>query len=347
MRLIFCWKNCGRILRKIKLPKKEDIQTSVLTWKWLNGLIAWSKHHSLPGFFKVPVYDVTVFVYKEAQRQDLFSKANSVAFSFFLSLFPSLMSLFTLLPFLRQYLFNYLPEQGANFDATLKSEIHGLMPGNAGDQIITFIEDLTTNPRVGLLSFGFLLAIFFASNGMLAMMNSFEKAVERSFKKRKSLRKRGIAIFLTSQLGFLLIASVLLIIVGNFLIEWLAHLIGLDRFFQWTLYAMRWVIILMLLYTVISLIYRYGVPTRRKFRMFSPGATLATVLSILSSVAFSFYVDRFSQYNKLYGSFGTIIVTMLWIQINALVLLLGFELNAAIAINRDIRADFNSNEEVK
>ena len=255
------------------------------------------------------------------------------------------MSLFTLLPFLRQYVFSFLPDKGANFDETLKTEIHELMPGNAGDQIITFIEDLITNPRVGLLSFGFVLAIYFASNGMLAMMKSFEKSEERSFKKRRPFQKRIIAILLTFQLGLLLIASVVLIIIGNLLIGWLAYYIDLDAFFKWSLYAMRWVIILMLVYTVISLIYRYGVPTLRKFSMFSPGATLATILSVLSSAAFSFYVDQFSQYNKLYGSFGTIIVTMLWIQINALVLLLGFELNAAIAINRDIRSDHNPDRE--
>jgi len=324
-------------LRKIKIPKKEQVKDSVLSWKWIGRLTEWSKHHSLPGFFKVPVYDVALFVYREAKRQDLISRANAVAFSFFLSLFPSLMSMFTLLPFLRQYVFSFLPDKGQNFDETLKNEIHELMPGNAGNEIARFIEDLITNPRVGLLSFGFILAIYFASNGMLAMMKSFEKTEERSFKKRKPLQKRLIAVLLTFQLGLLLIASVILIIVGNVLIDGLSSIISLDKFWEWTLYATRWVIILMLVYTVISLIYRYGVPTLRKFRMFSPGATLATILSVLSSIAFSFYVDNFSQYNKLYGSFGTIIVTMLWIQINALVLLLGFELNAAIAINRDIR----------
>ncbi len=326
-------------MKRIKLPKKNDVRESILRSKWVTGLVSWSKHHSMPGFFKVPVYDVSLFVYREAQRQDLISRANAVAFSFFLSLFPSLMSLFTLLPFLREYVFSFLPDKGANFDETLKTEIHGLMPGNAGDQIVVFIEDLITNPRVGLLSFGFILAIYFASNGMMAMMKSFEKSEERSFKKRKPFQKRLIAILLTFQLGFLLIASVVLIIIGNLLIGWLANLIKLDLFFQWSLSTLRWVVILMLVYTVISLIYRYGAPTLRKFSMFSPGAMLATVLSVLSSLAFSFYVDQFSQYNKLYGSFGTIIVTMLWIQLNALVLLLGFELNAAIAINRDIRSE--------
>lgn len=287
----------------------------------------------------LPVYDVLVFLYKETMRTDLFTRANSMAFSFFLSIFPSLMSLFTLLPYLRQYILHYfLPDaMEENFDELLTTEIQQLMPGSAGLEIAKFIEDLTTNPRVALLSFGFLLAIFFASNGMLTMMQGFEKSYQRTFKKRKPFRKRLIAIFLTFQFGVLLIASVVFIILGNFLLNALATLIRLDKLTEWSISIVRWVAIMLLFYTVISIIYRYGIPTIRKFKMFSPGATLAAVLSILTSIGFGFYVDNFGQYNKLYGSFGTIIVTMLWIQLNSLVLLIGFELNASIAVNRDMR----------
>ena len=75
----------------------------------------------------------------------------------------------------------------------------------------------------------------------------------------------------------------------------------------------------------------------RKFRFITPGATLAAILSILSSVVFSFFVDNFGSYNKLYGSIGTVIVIMVWIQLNAFILLIGFELNASIAVNRDLK----------
>jgi len=98
-------------------------------------------------------------------------------------------------------------------------------------------------------------------------------------------------------------------------------------------------------YTIISLIYRYGAAVRKKFHFFSPGATLATIFCILISIFFSFYVDNFSKYNELYGSFGTIIVTMIWIQLNSLILLIGFELNASIAINRDLKEVVEEEEE--
>ncbi|HMO38320.1 MAG TPA: YihY/virulence factor BrkB family protein [Saprospiraceae bacterium] len=337
-------------MNKLRKPKKRrrlrkpDLSPDAL-WRFVESLpvvrvlIDWSKRRSLPGLRRIPVYDICSFLYKEIQRSDLFTRANSMAFSFFISIFPSLMSLFTLLPYLRKYILKYLlpDEAEENFTEILKTEIQVFLPGNAGVEIARFIEDLITNPRVGLLSFGFFLALFFASNGMLTMMQGFEKAYTRTFKKRKPFRKRLIAIFLTFQLGILLLASVVLIIMGNFLIHTLNQWVELDKITGWAIFFTRWLAIIFLFYMVISIIYRYGMPTRRKFKLFSPGATIATVLCIVTSVGFGFYVDNFALYNKLYGSFGTIIVTMLWLQLNSLALLIGFELNASIAVNRDMR----------
>lgn len=323
-----------------KFPDLEVVKDYILKRTFVRRIIIWAKRNSLPGFLGIPIYDIIVFLIKETKSIDLFTRANSMAYSFFLSIFPSLMSLFTLLPYVRQYLLQFLfPNVDDRFDAVLKDEIQQFMPGNTGVVISNFIEDITTNPRVGLLSLGFFLAILFASNGMLTMMHGFEKSYKRTFKQRKPLRKRLISIVLTFQLGFLLVASVILIILGNSLINALSAWIQLDKLTAFSISFVRWIVIILMFYTVISIIYRYGIPTRRKFKMFSPGATLATILSISTSVAFSFYVDNFGQYNKLYGSFGTVIVTMIWIQLNSLVLLIGFELNASIAINRDKREE--------
>ena len=334
---------------RFKLPDPQVIRDYILTRPTVRRLLIFAKRRSLPGFLGIPIYDILLFLIKETKSTELFIRANSMAYSFFLSIFPSLMSLFTLLPYVRKYLLqivfpNAIDEQ---FDDILKNEIQQLMPGDTGVVIADFIEDLTTNPRVGLLSLGFFLAILFASNGMLTMMHGFEKSYKRTFKQRTAFRKRLIAIVLTFQLGFLLIASVVLIILGNSLMSSLSQWIELDQATGWIIWLMRWIIIILLFYTVISIIYRYGIPTRRKFKMFSPGATLATILSISTSLAFGFYVDNFGQYNKLYGSFGTIIVTMIWIQLNSLVLLIGFELNASIAINRDKREQILEEVEVR
>lgn len=294
------------------------------------------KGHSFPGFFRVPIYDVLAFLRKELQRVDLFMRANAIAYSFFLSLFPSIMALFTLIPLLKRYFLKYLPA-GEDFETYLQAEIQKIMPGVAGDRLFNFIEDITSNPRVGLLSIGFVMAIFFASNGMLMLMRGFDKSYAITYKQRNAIYKRLIAIGLTFQLGFLIIISVVLIIIGNYLINLFTDLVGLDQFSKIILNVLRWIIVISLFYISIATIYRFGAATKRKFKIFTPGATFATIGCITASVAFSAYVNNFNTYNELYGSIGTIIVIMLWLQLNGLVLLIGYELNASIAVNRDMR----------
>ncbi len=326
--------------RRIKFPTGKQVQTWFWSLPLISGIVDWSKHTSLPGFFKVPIYDVVVFVFNEIQRFDLFSRANSIAFSFFLSLFPSLLTLFTFAPFLLDIFSNYIPEL-ANFNQIVQEEINRVMPGEAGNIVFDFIHEITNEPRVGLLSFGFVLAIFFSSNGMLAMMQSFQKSYKDTFKRRGALRKRGVAILLTGLIGVLVIFAIVFIILGGLVIQWFAEASSLTAIATLGLKFLRWLAILMVFYFGISLLYRYGAAARRRFSFFSPGTTLATFLSILSSLAFSFYIDEFNRYdtyNKFYGSIGTIIIVMLWIQINSLILLIGFELNAAIAVNRDLKA---------
>lgn len=125
-------------------------------WK---SIKPWARTVSFPGFFKVPIWDVVSFSLKEFQRFDLMIRANAVSFSFFLALFPSLIALFTLTPFLKEYILGFLPLD-YSFEAYLQEEIQKIMPGNAGDRLFNFIEDITSQPRIGLFSFGFLSAIF-------------------------------------------------------------------------------------------------------------------------------------------------------------------------------------------
>lgn len=322
----------------MKLPKLKNIKDYVVNHPVLTRLEQWARSRSMPGFFKVPIFDVVVFLYHELRRYDLITRANSIAFSFFLSLFPALIALFTTLPYLHDNLLRYLPE-GENFTEIMQVEIKRIMPGIAGDRLFSFYNDLVTNPRLALQILTFVMAVFFASNGMMALMRGFEKSYMRTFKKRKGLRKRAIGILLTFSVGFFLIVSIVLIILGQSLTKELANLLQVDQLPGILLNLIRWIAIILLYYLSIAIIYRYGAPTRRRFKILTPGSALATTLCILSSLIFSFYVDNFSAYNTLYGSIGAIIVLMLWIQINSLFILIGFELNASIAVNRDLKVE--------
>lgn len=313
----------------MKIPSIKDIRATIENLPIVRGVLNWSKTNSLPGFFKVPVYDVLVFLFIEAQRVTIISRANAMAFSFFLSLFPAIIFLFTVATMLPIY---------DTFETEINAYINQIMPSNAGQQLQDAIKTLV-KPNSNLLSVGFLLAVFFSSNGMMSLMDGFEKTHLKSFRKRPALKKRLVAIGLTVQLAVLLVASVVLIILGNLLITWLYDFAKLSRFAATSLEIFRWLVTIGLFYFSIAFIYRYGAALYNRFKWLTPGATLATILSIVSSLAFSFYVESFNTYNKIYGSIGTIIVLMLWIQINCFILLVGFELNASIAVNRDLKEE--------
>jgi membrane protein len=312
---------------RFRSPNFSKIANSINEHPLIAGPRRWAKNHSLPGFFGVPVYDVLVFLYHESTRVTLFARANAMAFSFFLSLFPAIIFLFTVATLLPIY---------ETFEHEINSYIDIIMPSNAGLEVKTTIRELV-KPNTRFLSIGFILTLFFASNGMQTMMEGFEKTHLKVFKKRGIIRQRLIAIALVLQLGLLLAASVLLIIMGDFVIKWFAGFFHLTHSGEIGVNIFRWLVILLLFYMGIAFIYRYGAAMHNKFKWITPGATLATILSILSSLAFSFYVEAFDTYNKIYGSIGTIIVLMLWIQINCFILQVGFELNASIAVNKDLK----------
>lgn len=320
-----------------KLPTFADIKEFFLRHPVWLGIVKYTKENSFIGFHGVPIHDVVVFVVNEVQRDDLFTRANSVAFSFFLSLFPSLLTIFTLLPFVLEVMELWYPAIG-NFNQTLDEEISQVMPGQAGEFVLAFVQEVTNSPRVGLLSFGFLLAIYFSSNGMLALMQAFEKSYVKTFRRRNVFKKRLIAAGLTILIGLFIAASTFFVILGNSIVGWITGA-SVGSFASFMLNLLRWFIMLALYYVTIGTLYRYGAATIKKFSYFSPGVTLATVLSLATSVAFSFYIDGFDRYDtyiKFYGSIATIIIVMLWLQLNALILIIGFELNAAIAVRRDL-----------
>ena len=340
-----------------KAARKKPLKNWILSRKVVQRVLEWSKSRSMWGFFDIPIYNVISFVIAEIKKDKLITRANSIAFSFFLSLFPGLLALFTLiplvLPLFEQFILPFISEDlivhtagDVNIQATLLNQINAVLkdievvPQNAIDTFNSFAEDLLLQPRFGLLSAGFILALFFASNGMMQLMRGFEKSWHKSaFMQRTAIYKRLISFRLLFTLSGVVILSILSIIIGNLLFPYLFKKMHISAATFYFLSALRWILTLVLFYTGIALTYRIGIPTREKVNFFSVGATLATFLSIASSLIFALYIDSFNRYNELYGSIGTIIVIMLWIQINAFILLIGFELNASIQVNKTLITD--------
>ena len=314
----------------------RKLRDRILFSKPVQGLINWMKIHSLPGFQGIPIFNVGAFVVRELKRENLIIRANAMAFSFYLAIFPSILVLLALLP--------YLPIE--NFVETMKESVLQVLPDQAADYIVELIDSMTSEAQTGVLSLGIFLTVLFASNGMMSMLRGFEKNYKVTFEARTGLKRRWLALQLIVILGGIFVSSVFLIVFGRTLLDSLANWIDITNHRLYLILVLRWVVILLMFYAGISIVYRFGSPFKSKIKFITSGATFATVMSILTSIAFSYYINKFGQFNKLYGSIGALIILMIWMQINSIIILIGYELNAAIQVNKDLAVQVKSPSEI-
>ena len=289
-----------------------------------------SKRLVLPGFDGMPLYDVADFFFTGIQRGAIKTRASSVAYSFMLALFPGIIFLFSLIP--------YIPVRG--FQSELLALLQDIFPKEAYVAARSTIEDIVKHQRGGLLSLGFILALYFTTNGISALIDGFNKSYHAK-ETRTAMGQRIRAILLTTILSLLIIAAILIITFSESVTKYLVkeHIIRTQGQFI-ILYLGKWIVIASLFLFAISFLYYVGPALHKRWRFFSAGSLVASFLSILTSVGFGTFVNNFGSYNKVYGSIGTLIVIMLWIYYNALILILGFELNASIDNAKSSRRDF-------
>lgn len=285
----------------------------------------WATRTTLPGFEGVPLYNIFKFLYNQSFKENLSAKANSIAFSLIIALFPFLIFLFTLTA--------YLPIP--DFNEVILTYFNSILPAEASLLITGLIDDILNEPRGALLSVGFVMTVYFSSNALMEISQSFSKSNNENFEKRGGLKERLLAIRMTIIMGVLFIVTAIVSVLGRTIIKVIFRYIDSDSISLWSLTISRYVILFTLIYTIIAILYKYLPATTYKFKLITPGALVTTLLIIIASELFSFYVDNFANYNKFYGSLGTIIILMLWAQFNSFILLAGYELNTSIKLNKD------------
>lgn len=281
-------------------------------------LVRKSKTILLPGFKGIPLFDVIRFFIAQVRKIGFTERASAIAFNFTMAIPPAVIFLFTLLPYLP------IPK---DFVQQMFGLIRDVVPGEKNNEgVIKFLSDMLNKPRTGLLSTGFVLALFFSSNAVMGIMRSFDKNYI-GFRKRKGLHQRWVALRLTFILFILFFLSVIVLIMQGAVLRWLGVK---DSTTISIIHNLRWVVIIFLFFFAISFIYRYAPAVHKRWKLINPGSILATFLMILFTAGFSYYVSNFSNYNELYGSISTVLILMLLIYFNSLVLLIGFELNVSI-----------------
>ena len=279
-------------------------------------IIKHSKRIIIPGFEKLPIYNVAGFFWNGIIKGAVTMRASAVSFSFFLAIFPSIIFVFTLIPF--------IPID--HFQDQLLDLLRNFIPGSAYEAARETIEDIVKHQHGSLLSIGFISALYFSTNGFNTLITAFNNT-HHTIETRTFLQQQVVSFFLVIISTFLLLIAIVLIIGSELALD---KIFRKGEFLFYLVQSGRWVIVFALFYFLISFTFFLGPSRKSGWKFASAGSMVATILSILTSLGFAFYINHFGTYNKLYGSIGTLIIILLWIYFNSLVVLLGFDLNVSI-----------------
>ncbi len=292
--------------------------------KYLDRFKTWRKFTSYLdrikiGRHKASFYDVLKIFLISLEKDDIIERAKAVAYNFTLAVFPAIIIIFTIIP--------YIPVP--DLQETIMEFIDNLELTMI-DQVRSTIEDIISRPRGGLLSFGIIFSIYLATNGMLSLITTFNHFYKTKFS-RSYIRTWLIAFFLTVLLGTVLTVSMILLIGGEITLNFLIELGILNQdFLLYMIIGLRFIVLVVIFQLMISLIYYFGPSVEDRWHFLNPGSFIATFLAIGVSYIFSFYLTNIAVYDKFYGSIGAVIAFMIWQFLLSVILLLGFVINAAI-----------------
>jgi membrane protein len=296
----------------------KSIEESLSKIPVINKLVEFTRKISLPGIKEFTLYDLLETYIVGIAKGTFSSRAGGIAFSFFMAIFPFILFVLNLIPYVRI----------ENFQKEFLMLLDELLPPQTAEFFRPIMLDIVANPRGSLLSFTLILAIFLMSNGVNAIFSGFEYSFYVR-KKRSVTRQYLIAVGVSIFLAFVLFASVIGLLIGQYLIMNLNEEARLFDNLAWVS-MLRYVSFVVLIYIIIATLYYFGTKESRYYRFFSLGAVITTGLFMLTTYLFGIYIENFSAYNELYGSIGALLIMMLYVWINSNLLLLGFELNVTI-----------------
>ena len=284
----------------------------------LNILVRLCKKVKVPGLQGMSLYEVLEMYILGIVKGALTTRAGGIAYSFFMAIFPFLLFLLTLIA--------YIPIDG--FQDELISLIVEALPPKTLVLVQPIIDDIILNQNNGLLSFGFIASIFLMTNGVNAIFGGFEYSYHVK-EVRSVIRAYIISLGTSFVMTLFLVVTVALTILYGIALDKMKAEGWLVNDFIW-LQLGTGALFVFMIFTIVSMLYHFGTKQGKQSSFFSAGAIFTTILSVFTFYLFGIYVVEFSKYNELYGSIGTLLILMLFVWLNAIILLLGFELNATI-----------------
>lgn len=286
----------------------------------------------LPTFEGLSLYNLIEMYFVGVIRGTLSTRASAIAFSLFMALFPLLIFFVTLVPFI----IPYVSVGNEDFDTQFLFFLESFLPSATSDYFGEIYQQIKDQKKGGLLSSAFLISIFLVANGINSIFAGFETSYHVQLT-RNFFRQYAFALMVGLLLSILLIVGAVVFVYFEFyILDYTSEYFG--KVFHYDqkkgdlmiIKAARIVFFLLLSYMTTAILYYFGTAEGKKARFFSPGATMTTLLFVVTSYLFGIYVEKFARYNELYGALGGLLILMVFIWLNSNILLLGFELNATL-----------------
>lgn len=315
--------------------KLADIKEYFLVFKKrLESLLRLVK---VPGFGGVPLYDVLVYFIRGFTQVNLIDRAAAVAFYVFLALFPTILFLFTLLP--------YFPLQGIT--QNVLEALQSILPPGTYESVASTINQIMSIQHGGLMSIGLLLAFYFSTSAISSFFRGFNMG-DNEFGQVSFVKQQVYSILIMLMFVLLLVVSIALITFGQRILPiFFTKIHFYNDFVVLLINIIRWLIVIFALIVAMSLLYYFGNPRSKRFKLFTPGSLLFAGMFIVGTILFNFYISNISTYNLLYGSIGGLIIFVIWIYFNCILILIGYELNKSIAKAQDIVFTFSDIKQIE
>lgn len=246
--------------------------------------------------------------------------ASQLAYSLLLSLIPFLIFLLTIVGF-----------TPINSGEVLEY-MRGVMPGEALSLLEKTVVEVVDVKNGNLLSFSLITAIWAATGGIKAVMRCLNKAYNEK-EKRGFIKIQLISICFTIGLVLVLFATILLLVFGNVIGNYMTSHFSFPNAFKYTWNLLRYLLMVLVLILIFFFIYHF-IPSRRlTWREVIPGVLFSTAGWIAASMGFSYYVDNFGNYSRLYGGIAAVFILLAWIYLGSMIIMIGGEINAALALD--------------
>lgn len=244
-------------------------------------------------------------------------RASAISFNFFMAIPPIVLFVFSVLPYF----------QLTNLYEEVSALIEKFMPTPIQSQLLYTINEIINVPNSGFISISLLLTLIFASNGFLGILNAFNSSVQVQ-DIRSWWKQQATAILLLLITIFVMVVVIVFLNIHEVIHSfWGKSIIDKNILLSILLKTISVVVILSFVYIEVRMLFYFGTVGTKNLSAHSLPSIITTVIIAITSVGFNYYISNFSRYNVLYGSIGTIMLLLLWLYINAIVLIAGFELH--------------------